>query len=197
MYNRLYFITLMKYVILSCSLSQKSFGSQIGEYIEQNYSNFELINLEECELGLCNGFESVSFDHPKLVQIQQTLEKASGIIIIAPIYNFDVSASCKNLLDLLSKPYKDILTGKSLYHKTIAFIGTCFSHNCYLAPLNFLAKVMITHEAFILPKYAMISKDDGEFKYKKCVDKTVQNFFNMTTALEKFDIFEKVPFCDN
>jgi len=176
----------MEYVILSCSLNQNSFGCEIGRYIQKKYKNFELINISECDFGLCDGFDGVAFQNPKLLELQKTLEKALGVIIISPIYNFDVSATCKNLMDLLSKPYKNILSGKSLYHKTISFIGTCCLSNSYMAPLNLLANTMLAHEAFIFPKYTLVTKDTSKAKYQKCIDKMIVNFTHMSESLKDF-----------
>ena len=177
----------MTYIILSCSLNQSSFGDKIGEYIAKKHSDFELISIKGCDLGLCDGFDGNAFDNPKVLALQKKLEASSGVILIAPIYNFDVAPSCQNLLDLLSKPYKDILSGKSLYHKTIGFIGTCYFSNCYLAPLHFLTKIMLVHEAFIVPKHVMAKRDDPEIKYARCVDKLVESFLQMSLALQDVD----------
>ena len=113
----------MKYVILSCSLDQNSFGYTLGQDIQTRHDHFDLITIKECDFGLCDGFDGKAFESPKLLELQKTLETSLGVVIIAPIYNFDVSATCKNIMDLLSKPYKNILTGKSLYHKTIPSLG--------------------------------------------------------------------------
>ncbi|USO01994.1 MAG: NAD(P)H-dependent oxidoreductase [Alphaproteobacteria bacterium] len=176
----------MTYIILSCSLSQNSFGDKIGRYIEEKYEQFELINVSECEFGLCDGFDGKAFENPKLLTLQKKLEKALGVIIISPIYNFDVSATCKNLMDLLSKPYKDILSGKSLYHKVISFIGTCCFGHSYMAPLNFLANTMLAHEAFIFPKYTLVTKDMPEARYQNCVDKMLGSFIRMSESLRGY-----------
>lgn len=186
----------MKYVILSCSLNQNSFGFELGRYIQEHHENFELINISECDFGLCDGFDGIAFENPKLLDLQKSLEQAAGVIIIAPIYNFDVSATCKNLMDLLSKPYKDILSGKSLYHKTIAFIGTCCFTNSYLSPLNFLANTMLAHEAFIFPKYTVITKDMPKEKYQKCIDRMLANFMTMSEALKDFASHPHDPLCE-
>lgn len=185
----------MKDLILSCSLNKNSFGSQIAKHIVQTYPSFETVLIKDCDFGLCDGYDGAAFENPKLQALQKKIEACDGVIILAPIYNFDVSASCKNLLDLLSKPYKDLLTGKSLRHKTIAFIGTCAHPTSYLAPMNFLAKIMLAHEAFILPKHIILSPDEPENRYTRCIEKLIMQFNQMTLALKDFDASEDQSNC--
>ena len=185
----------MKGLILSCSLNKKSFGSQIAQYIVQKYPSFDSVLIKDCDFGLCDGYDGSAFESQKLQALQKKIEASDGVIILAPIYNFDVSASCKNLLDLLSKPYKDQLTGKSLRHKTIAFIGTCIHTTSYLAPMNFLAKTMLSHEAFIFPKHLILSPEEPEDRYARCIEKLITQFKQMTLALKDFDDFEEQSTC--
>lgn len=183
----------MKYSIINCSLNQENYGLLIADYITQKNKNFNTLNLSEYSLPICNGFEKSAYTDENLKYIHDELYESNGILIISPIYHWDVCPACKNLIDLLCKPYKKSLTGQVFQHKPVAFIGTCFSHNSYLAPLNFLANLMVINQAFIAPKHTLISleefdKNNINIRGKKCINKVVQYLTSMAKYLKDFNL---------
>lgn len=154
----------LSFIVVSSSLSPESKSFTLAQLAVDLLKNEPLetdfIDLRDFNLPLCNGINQSAYAHPNVKEIHDRLLKADGIILAAPIYNFSVSASCKNLIELTGTPYKDILSGKAWRNKVIGFLGKSGSPRSLMAPLSFLENLMLDFKCTIVPHFAMTSGED-------------------------------------
>ena len=77
-----------KFLIISCSLSTNSVSRLLAKQaitvIKSQGQDVEFIDLLEYNLPLSNGHEGTAYDHPKVKEIHDRIEKADGILIASP-----------------------------------------------------------------------------------------------------------------
>ena len=109
----------------------------------------ELIDLSCLDpLPPCNGDDCYS--HETVGELAGKIASASGILIAAPIYNYDVSAACKNLIEL---------TGSSWNDKVVALVCSAGGQGSYMAPMSFLGSLMLDFHCLIVPRFVYTTDD--------------------------------------
>ncbi|MCC6152385.1 MAG: NAD(P)H-dependent oxidoreductase, partial [Candidatus Hydrogenedentes bacterium] len=92
----------MAHLILSCSLSAQSrsrvLARDAAARIEDAGGEIEFIDLREYPLPLCDG--GVTTLDANAQALGRKIAESDGVIIACPIYNFNVSSSLKNLIEL-------------------------------------------------------------------------------------------------
>ncbi len=122
----------------------------------------ELIDLAEMNpLPLCNGHDCYS--DPTVDQLAQKITDARGVLIAAPVYNFDVSASCKNLIEL---------TGRAWNDKVIGLLCAAGGQGSYMAPVSFMNSMMLDFRCLCLPKF-VYSVSEEAIVDEKIADQTI------------------------
>ena len=85
----------------------------------------------------------------------QTLSKAvraaDGIIVAAPVYNYDVSASAKNMIELTGKGWED---------KVVGFVCKAGGPRAYMGVLNFANALMLDFRCWIVPRFVYATGND-------------------------------------
>jgi len=187
------------YAVISCSLDSNSKSSILGHHAYQRLSHDDhpchWIALRDYDLPLSNGYNQSAYAHADVKYIHDLLLTCKGIIFSSPIYNWDVSAASKNLIELVGTSYKNILSGKALNDKVIGFIGVGQVSKSYLAPLGFLNSLMLDFRCLILPRFVFASHEDFQDNQPsedilKRVNKLVSEFATLATAVHTSNIHE-------
>ncbi|USO02557.1 MAG: NAD(P)H-dependent oxidoreductase [Alphaproteobacteria bacterium] len=169
--------------VVNCSLNPKSKGRRVFDKIQEEYKNFNYVDLEDYPLPHCNGWTQSAFEDKNVKILHDKLIDSKGILLVAPVYNWDINSVAKNFMEMLGTPYeKNGLTGKVFHHKVIGIIAISGSKSSYLAHLGLMNSFMIDFQAFIVPKHALITRED----FKE------DGSFNMTYVNETVDYFEKM-----
>lgn len=109
----------------------------------------ELVDLSYMNpLPPCNGHDCYS--DPAVGELAGKIAAAEGIVIAAPIYNYDVSAACKNLIEL---------TGSSWNDKVVALLCSAGGQGSYMAPLSFLGSLMLDFHCLVVPRFVYATED--------------------------------------
>lgn len=122
----------------------KSFGESC-EMIDLAYMN---------PLPPCNGHDC--FGDPGVGELANKITTASGILIAAPVYNFDVSASCKNLIEL---------TGSAWNDKVVGLLCAAGGQGSYMSPISLANSLMLDFRCLILPRFVFATEQsfpDGQ-----------------------------------
>jgi FMN reductase len=111
-----------------------------------------LVDLREFEIPLCGTaacWESVDAE-----RIRKILKPASHIVFAVAIYNFDVNAAAKNIVELMgSDVFED---------KTIGFICAAGGRSSYMSILGFANSLMLDFRCWIAPRFVYATGEDFE-----------------------------------
>lgn len=135
-----------RYVVLSTSLNPKSRSRLLAQMacdrIQESHSDVELIDISTLDLPLCDA--SSCYGHPNVVALAPRIASARGIIVATAIYNYDVNAAAKNVLEL---------TGDAWTDKVVGFICAAGGQGSYMALMNFANSLMLDYRCMIVPRF--------------------------------------------
>lgn len=138
--------------IISSSLSSGSKSRVLAkgalEAAQRLNIEARIVDLRDFPLALCDGEES--FSHPNVAELTSLLRGASAVILASPVYNYDVSAALKNMVEHV---------GNELTDKVVGFIGAAGGQRSYMAPLQFLNSLMLDFRSLIVPRFVYAGSD--------------------------------------
>ena len=103
--------------------------------------------MQGIKLPFCDGDECYS--DPIVEKLKKNIENVSAVIISAPVYNYDLNAVAKNLIEL---------TGSSWNNKVVGFILAAGGKGSYMAPMSFINSLILDYRCIILPKFVYADK---------------------------------------
>lgn len=150
----------MSTLIISTSLNPTSrsflMAKKAASILEKNEKKVTLVDLKELPLPFCDANQC--YEHPNVQKIHPLIQQAAAILIAAPIYNYDVSSVCKNLIEV---------TGfdNAWNHKVVGMMVAATGDRSYLSPLPFMNSLMIDFRCVVAPRFVYAS--DKDFKEDK------------------------------
>ena len=140
-------------VVASCSLNPTSRSHRLAEAavaaVEAVNARAELLDLREWELPMCDG--TASFDHPSVTPLAERIRGASAILVSAPVYNYDLNAAAKNLVEM---------TGSAWSEKPVGFLCAAGSERSYMSPIGLANSLMFDFRSLIIPRFVFCTKAD-------------------------------------
>ncbi len=109
----------------------------------------DLIDLCDWDLPICDG--STCYDHPAIGPLTAKVEAADAILIAAPVYNYDLNAAAKNLVEL---------TGSAWAEKPVGFLCAAGGPRGYMSPIGLANSLMFDFRSHIIPRYVYATRDD-------------------------------------
>ncbi len=94
-------------------------------YYRESKLNSQLLDLRQVELPFCDA--DAAYGHPNVEAAQSLLNSARVIIVATPIYNFDVNAAAKNLVEL---------TGDAWENKVVGFLCAAGGSSSYMSVMG-------------------------------------------------------------
>ena len=154
----------------------------MANYLKKSLDNeeVEFFDLQENPLPMCDGDKC--YDLPEVIDFRKKIDKASGIIMAIPIYNFNVSSGAKNIVEL---------GGKKLYDKNFGFLCAAGGKNSYMSVMGLANSLMIDYRCYIIPKFVhALKKDFDEIKVidsdiKERIEELGKEMIRITKALCK------------
>lgn len=136
----------MSLLVISCSLDPDSRSRVMARHAVESLTErgaaSELLDLQEAPLPLCDG--SSAYEDPRVQDVSDVIRRAEGILLAAPVYNFDVNAAAKNLLEL---------TGKAWTEKVVGFLLAAGGQSSYMSIMGLANSLMLDYRCLILPKF--------------------------------------------
>jgi FMN reductase len=149
----------MRYLVLSCSLNPKSRSRILARIVHQHLAaregGAEFIDLQDYDLPLSDG--GACYGHPHVNALSPKISEAQGIVVATAIYNYDVNAATKNLLEL---------TGDAWEGKIVGFICAAGGHGSYMSIMPFANSLMLDYRCHIIPRFVYAAPshiDEGTF----------------------------------
>lgn len=135
-----------RHLILSTSLNPGSRSRVLAEialkHFQQNGADVELVDISKMTLPLCDAFSC--YAQPDVVALNAKITEARGIIMATAIYNYDVSAAAKNVLEL---------TGDAWSDKIVSFLCAAGGHGSYMSVMSFANSLMLDYRCVVLPRF--------------------------------------------
>jgi FMN reductase len=159
-----------KYLVISTSGNPASKSRKMGtaafDYLRKEQVECEWLDLAQLELPLCDA--NACYAHPAARKLNWAVEAADGIIVAAPVYNYDVSASAKNMIEL---------TGSSWEDKIVGFLCAAGGMSSYMSVMAYANSLMLDFRCVIIPRfvYATVDAfDDEEIKDRRIISRIEQ-----------------------
>ena len=103
------------YLVVSTSGNPASRSRKMGrvafESLRKAQPDSEWLDLSTLDVPLCDA--NACYEHPDTQRLNTAVRAADGIIVAAPVYNFDVSASAKNMIELTGSAGRTRSSGSS------------------------------------------------------------------------------------
>ncbi|MEY2495215.1 MAG: hypothetical protein QOJ45_1707 [Verrucomicrobiota bacterium] len=123
------------------------------------------LDISEMGLPLCDA--DACYTHPAAQKLSKAVEAADGILIATPVYNYDVSAAAKNLVELTGSAWED---------KVVGFLCAAGGMNSYMSVMAFANSLMLDFRTVIIPRfvYATGNAFDGDELKDKKVEQRIE-----------------------
>jgi NAD(P)H-dependent FMN reductase len=149
----------LRILVLSTSLNSNSKSRRIAKRIqarlEEQGASVDWVDLQDHPLPFCDGQDSNK--DPRALAMRKKVEEADGILMAAPIYNYDVNAAAKNFIEL---------TGRAWTGKVVALAVAAGGQRSGMSPLGMMNSLMLDFRCIVLPRFVYISRgsytDDGQ-----------------------------------
>jgi NAD(P)H-dependent FMN reductase len=133
------------YLIISCSLNPDSNSRKMARAAFNALNEkggAEWLDLRDLELPMCDGGKAYS--HANVEVVAKKIRDAKCILMAVPIYNFDVNAAAKNLIEL---------TGRAWTEKVVGFLCAAGGKSSYMSVMGVANSLMLDFRSLIIPRF--------------------------------------------
>jgi FMN reductase len=163
------------YLVISTSLNPDSNSRVLARHAHALLSareESEWLDLQDLELPLCDG--NSAYSHVNVARVTKKIEDAQCIIVATPIYNFDVNAALKNLIEL---------TGHAWNDKLVGFLCAAGGKSSYMSVMAVANSLMLDFRTVIIPRF--VYADGSAFKDGQIDDSIKTRIEELTDAATK------------
>lgn len=121
----------------------------LREYYESQQVSCAFLDLRALNLPLCDG--ETAYGHPDVAKCVKLVTEARVIIAATPVYNYDVCASLKNLVEL---------TGDSWEDKVVGFLCAAGGSSSYMSVMSLADSLMLDFRCLIIPRFVYATRND-------------------------------------
>jgi NAD(P)H-dependent FMN reductase len=146
-----------KHLVISTSGNPDSNSRRMGrkafQHLQKKKIDCDWMDIREMDLPLCDADQC--YGMPGSKKLSAAIEAADGILIAAPVYNYDVAAATKNMIEL---------TGSAWENKIVAFLCAAGGHASYMSVMAYANSLMLDFCCVIIPRFAFATSNafDGE-----------------------------------
>lgn len=172
----------MAYLILSCSLNPQSrsrvLAREAATRIEDAGGEVEFVDLREYPLPMCDG--GMTTLDANAQRLACKIAESDGVVIACPIYNFNVSSSVKNLVEL---------TGNVWHDKVVAFVCATGGDASYMAHMGIANSLMLDFRCVVAPRFVHANETEVtperivSAETKRHMDELITMFLRIARAL--------------
>src|SRR5437879_7445663 len=146
-----------KHLVISTSGNPDSNSRRMGRvafaHLQKQKVDCDWIDIREMDLLLCDADKCYGLPGSK--KLSASIEAADGILVAAPVYNYDVAAAAKNMIEL---------TGSAWENKIVGFLCAAGGTASYMSVMAYANSLMLDFRCVIIPRFAFATSDsfDGE-----------------------------------
>ena len=170
------------YLVVSTSGNPDSNSRRMGrlafQYLEKMKVPCAWLDISELDLPLCDA--DACYTQPGSKNVSKAIKAADGILIATPVYNYDVSATAKNLVEL---------TGSAWEEKVVGFLCAAGGMSSYMSVMAFANSLMLDFRSVIIPRFVYATGrafDGSDLKDKEVgqrIDELAAELIKFTIAL--------------
>ena len=153
-----------KHLVISTSGNPDSNSRRMARiafaHLQEQKVDCDWIDIHEMDLPLCDADKC--YGMPGAQRLAAAIEGADGILVAAPVYNYDVAAAAKNMIEL---------TGNAWADKIVGFVCAAGGMSSYMSVMAYANSLMLDFRCVIIPRFVYATGDafDGD----KLTDKKV------------------------
>ena len=145
----------MANLVISSSLNPKSRSRLLALIAFKTLKNMDVsvdwLDLADHSFPLCDG--DSTYKNSKVKKLREKIQNAKGILFAVPIYNYDVNAAAKNLIEL---------TGDAWTNKVVGFLCAAGGKGSYMSVMNLANSLMLDFRCLIIPRFVYSTGEDFE-----------------------------------
>ncbi|HEY7087519.1 MAG TPA: NAD(P)H-dependent oxidoreductase [Tepidisphaeraceae bacterium] len=142
----------MNILILSCSLNPSSRSRMLAEEAARVLKSLDAqvttFDVRNHPLPLCDGEDC---DPKLLAPLRDQIMAADAVVMAVPIYNYDVNAAAKNVVEL---------TGSAWEGKIVGFLCAAGGHGSYMSVMSLANSLMLDFRCLIVPRFVYATGAD-------------------------------------
>ncbi|HEV2294655.1 MAG TPA: NAD(P)H-dependent oxidoreductase [Tepidisphaeraceae bacterium] len=142
----------MKILVVSCSLNPDSSSFALAQQVSSDLraagAEVEFVDLREHALPICDG---QTCTNPSVDELTGCIESADAVLLAAPIYNYDVNAAAKNLVEH---------TGSAWEGKIVGFLAAAGGYGSYMSLMPLANSLMLDFRCLIVPRFVYATGAD-------------------------------------
>src|SRR5216117_4517307 len=173
---------MVKHLVISTSGNPDSNSRRMGRaafvHLQKKKVDCDWIDLREIDLPLCDADKC--YGMPGSKKLSAAIERADGILIAAPVYNYDVAAATKNMIELTGSVWED---------KIVGFLCAAGGMGSYMSVMSFANSLMLDFRCLIIPRfvYATGNSFDGDkltdTKVAKRIEQVIAELVRVTIGV--------------
>ena len=171
-----------KFLVVSTSGNPKSNSRRMGRLafadLQKQNVECEWLDLNELDLPLCDA--DACYSQPAAQTLDAAISAADGIIVASPVYNYDMSAAAKNMIELTGQAWED---------KVVGFLCAAGGMSSYMSVMAYANSLMLDFRCVIIPRFVYATGQafkDGELidaKVGQRIEQVVAELVRFTNAL--------------
>lgn len=182
----------MKIAILNSNLAPGGKSAHLADLIAGEFQSLghetDVAHVGDLSLPACDGY--LCYKDEKTINITDRLAEADAIVLVSPVYNYDLNAAAKNLIEL---------TGSSWKGKAVGLVCQAGGERSYLAPLGFMNSLSADYRCLVSPRFVYVARSNFTDEGTLAEDSPVRKRLHflaleipvLAEAAEKIETFEK------
>jgi FMN reductase len=102
----------------------------------------QLLDLRESPLPWCDA--DTCYQHEGVRRAAGLIRRAQGVLLATPVYNYNVNAAAKNLVEL---------TGRAWQDQVVGFLCAAGGKASYMSVMGLANSLMLDFRCFVLPRF--------------------------------------------
>jgi FMN reductase len=162
-----------KYLVISTSGNPGSNSRRMGRvafaHLQKQKVDCAWIDISEMDLPLCDADKCYEMVGSK--KLSAEIEASDGILIAAPVYNYDVAAAAKNMIELTGTAWED---------KIVGFLCAAGGAASYMSVMAYANSLMLDFRCVIIPRFVFATGEafDGDNIIDKKITERVEQVAN-------------------
>src|ERR1700682_902842 len=171
-----------KHLVISTSGNPDSNSRRMGRvalaHLQKQIVCCAGIDIRKMPLPLCDADKC--YGMPGSRKLSAAIAAADGILVAAPVYNYDVAAAAKNMLELTGSAWED---------KIVGFLCAAGGSSSYMSVMAYANSLMLDFRCVIIPRFVFATGEafDGENitdkKITERIEQVADDLVRFTKAL--------------